>query len=88
MIKKIILASTLVFLLFEVMYFQSNIAVKEYAAIEKEEVYTLLLLDEESNFKDDYEEIILEENENQVIVLATKEKMQEITENYNIKIEN
>lgn len=88
MIKKIILASTLVFLLFEVMYFQSNIAVKEYASIEKEEVYTISLLEDEANFKDNYEEIILEENENQVIILTTKSKMQEITENYNIKIEN
>lgn len=86
--KKIILAGTVLFLLFEVLYFTSNASIAKYSSQkEKDNVYTISMIEGKEQFLKDYQDIVLEEKEDVIVVLANSHQMQEINQKYNITIE-
>ncbi len=86
--KKIIIAGTFVFLLFEILFYQSNIAVHNMKERDdKIEVYHLTLENRQDEFRKEYPNIILEENDHSIIVLANSKDIQEIEKKYSITVE-
>jgi len=85
--KKMIVFGTILFLLFEVLYFQSNEAVFNMESENSNQVYRLAFHDEKDDFLTQYKEIVLEDEENALLVLTNPSVIQEIQEKYHITIE-
>lgn len=86
--KKLIMTTTFVFLIFEVLYFTSNNQAERLNRECINDVYTISVnQDKKAAFLDDYANIILEENDNKIIVLTDKNTLKNINENYNVKID-
>ena len=89
MLKKLILSSTLLFLLFEALFFLSNKKIEEMQAnTHKNEVYKITLLEEKEEFKKNYQNLILEEDDDSILLITSKKNLEEIKEKYKITIEN
>lgn len=89
MLKKLILSSTLLFLLFETLFFSSNQRLEEIKENpDKNEVYKITLLEEKEEFKKNYRNLILEEEDDSILLIASKKNIEEIKEKYNVTIEN
>lgn len=89
MLKRLILSSTLLFLLFEALFFASNKKLEEMEKnTDKNEVYKITLLEEKEEFKKTYQNLILEEEDDSILLIASKKNMEEIKEKYKITIEN
>lgn len=88
MIKKFVVFGTILFLLFEVLYFQSNQDLKTVVNQEDtNEVYQLAFSSKREEFLKQYPEIILEEHDDTLIVLTNSKVLEEIQKNYPITIE-
>jgi len=88
MIKKIIVFGTIAFLLFEVLYFNSNVAIHEMEnQVDKEKVYKLAVEDHKEDFLNQYQDIVLEDKENTLVVLTNSKVIEEIQEKYHIIVE-
>lgn len=87
MLKKIILLGTVVFLLFEVLYFDSNNKVEQLEDNDKSSnVYKISINERQDEFLKDYKDIILEINEKDVTVLTDYNNFTKIREKYPITI--
>lgn len=89
MFKKIGVLLGLLFLFFELLFFQSNNAVVEFSQnSSKQEIYVVTLMDKKNEFLDEYGDFILEDNNEYITMLVSSETLVEIQKNYEIKIEN
>jgi len=89
MLKKLILSSTLLFLLFEALFFMSNAKLEEMKENkDKNEVYKITLLEEKESFKNDYQNLILEEEDDSIVLITSQKNLEQIKEKYKITVEN
>jgi len=86
MLKKIVLLGTLVFLLFEVLFFDSNNKISNLEESDGLDVYKISINESKEEFMEDYENIILEVNEDEVTVLTNSSNFSKIKEKYPITI--
>ena len=71
MFKRIILLTTIIFLLFELIYFDSNKKTEELSDSNKgTNVYKIVVDNDKEQFLIDYEDIILEIEEDEITVLT------------------
>lgn len=88
MFKRVIVLGTIVFLLFEVLYFNSNSILHEINdSDESTQVYQFGLTEGKDEFLNHYQEIILEDDDDTFVVLTSSKVMQEIEEKYPITME-
>lgn len=89
MMKKIGVLLSLLFLFFELIYFNSNVQVtKLQNNPSKKEVYKVSLIEDREGFVQDYKDIIVEESDDSLLVLTSLETLTEIQKKYVINIEN
>lgn len=87
MLKRIIVLSTIIFLLFEVIYFDSNNKLEQLEDnSNSSNVYTISIGDNKEQFLKDYEDIILEITEEEVTVLTNSADFTKIKEKYPVTI--
>ena len=87
MFKRIILLTTIIFLLFELIYFDSNKKTEELSDSNKgSNVYKIVVDNDKEQFLIDYEDIILEIEEDEITVLTDANNFTKITKNYPVRI--
>lgn len=87
MLKRIILLTTIIFLLFEVIYFDSNKKTEQLSDSDKgTNVYKISIDDNKEQFLIDYEDIILEISDDEITVLTDSNNFTKITKKYPIRI--
>ena len=87
MFKRIILLTTIIFLLFELIYFDSNKKTEELSDSNKgTNVYKIVVDNDKEQFLIDYEDIILEIEEDEITVLTDANNFTKITKNYPVRI--
>lgn len=89
MLRKGIFAITILFLLFEVLYFQSNSLVLDMEKRkDQNQIYRVALDEGREDFLNLYQDIILEDENTSVVVLTSSTIVEEIQKNYSITVEN
>ena len=87
MLKRIILLTTIIFLLFELIYFDSNKKTEELSDSNKgTNVYKIVVDNDKEQFLIDYEDIILEISDDEITVLTDSNNFTKITKKYPIRI--
>lgn len=87
-IKNIILVFTVAFLLFEILFFSSNNQSIKLNDSNLRDVYELAILDSDrEQFMNEYASIILDEDNDKLIVMTTKDIIQKIGNDYNIIVD-
>ncbi len=86
--KRIVISVIALVLLFELFLFLTDKTTKSYKEKDRQSVYTVSLLEKEEEFKKDYQEVILGEEENSVMILMSQKELEEIKQKYKITIEN
>ena len=87
MFKRIILLTTIIFLLFELIYFDSNKKTEELSDSNRgSNVYKIVVDNDKEQFLIDYEDIILEIEEDEITVLTDSNNFTKITKNYPVRI--
>ena len=85
--KRIVISVIALVLLFELFLFLTDKTTKSYKEKDRQSVYTVSLLEKEEEFKKDYQEVILGEEENSVMILMSQKELEEIKQKYKITIE-
>lgn len=87
MLKRIILITIIIFLLFELIYFDSNKKTELLSDNDKgSNVYKIVIDNNKEQFLKDYEDIILEIKEEEITVLTNASNFTKITKNYPVRI--
>lgn len=87
MLKKIFVFSTIIFLLFEITFYDSNKSVDRLNSREdKLSVYKLAINEDRETFINDYQDIIVDEESSSVTILTSKDNFVKIKEKYSVKI--
>jgi len=87
MLKRIILFSTMIFLLFEVVYFDSNNRLEDMKDNKDgSNIYTIYMDNNKDLFLKDYEDIILDVKDKEIIVMTDSLELIKIKEKYPVVI--
>lgn len=87
MLKKIFVFSTIIFLLFEITFYDSNKSVDRLNSREdKLSVYRLAINEDRETFINDYKDIILDEEDNDIVILISENDFEKIKEKYLVTI--
>lgn len=87
MLKRIVLLAIIIFLLYELIYFDSNKKTELLSDNDKgSNVYKIVIDNNKEQFLKDYEDIILEIKEEEITVLTNASNFTKITKNYPVRI--